>query len=377
MFCKSGPRSPAVSCSQSAVIKIIQKKKLTGSVVDRDRSGRPRTSTSRQDRTLRRMSLTNCKLTSPQMLRQWVDTCGDVVVSSSTVRRRCLEFGLRGCKARRKPLLTDVHRCNRIQWARRYSSWTCKMWEKVLFSDESTFCLFGNQAHVYVRRFAGEEFKPECLNLTVKHPLSIMVWGCMAASGVGRLHIVDGTVNGNKYITILQKCMVPSAQQLFHGQYLFQDDNVPCHRAKTFTNWKRQNKIQTLDWPAQSPDLNPIENLWHKVALEISRRRPTTKRELIESLIATWNRVVTRDHLVKLVHSMPIFAADKSSRTRAGLSNTDPTTPIQPAFLKATYILQKKTHAAWLIFHDNNLVRKAEVWNCDTHKLTLFMTVYS
>jgi hypothetical protein len=97
----------------------------------------------------------------------------------------------------------------------------------VLFSDESTFCLFGNQAHTYVRRFRGEDFKPECLNLTMKHPLKIKVWGYMAASGVGRLHIVDGMVNATKHITILQKCMVPSAQQLFLCHFLLQDDNAP------------------------------------------------------------------------------------------------------------------------------------------------------
>ena len=65
------------------------------------------------------------------------------------------------------------------------------MWEKVLISDESTFCLLANQANTYVRRFPGEVFKPEFLNLTVKHPLKIMVCGCISASGDGRLHIVN------------------------------------------------------------------------------------------------------------------------------------------------------------------------------------------
>jgi len=102
--------------------------------------------------------------------------------------------------------------------------------KKVLFSDESTICLLSNQSHTYLKRFHGEEFKPECLNLTVKHPLKIMVWDCMAAGGVGRLHIVDGMVKASKIITILQKCMVPSAQQLFSDQFLLQDDNAPCHR---------------------------------------------------------------------------------------------------------------------------------------------------
>jgi len=79
------------------------------------------------------------------------------------------------------------------------------MWEKVLISVESTFCLFGNKHNTYVRMFPGEVFKPEFLNLTVKHLLKIMVCGCISASGVGRLHIVNGMVNATKYIGILQK----------------------------------------------------------------------------------------------------------------------------------------------------------------------------
>src|SRR6218665_23817 len=185
------------------------------------------------------------------------------------------------------------------------------MWEKVPFSDESTFCLFGNKTNTYVRRLPAEVFEPEFLNLTVKHPLKIMVCGYIYASGVGRLHIINGMVNATKYIDILQKCMVPSAQQLFREQFLFQNDNAPCHRAKLVTKWKSQKNFRTLDWPDQSPDLNPIENLWHRVALEISKRHPTNKRELMESLIAAWNRVVTHDHLDELVHSMQ-NAADKT-----------------------------------------------------------------
>ena len=74
------------------------------------------------------------------------------------------------------------------------------------------------------------------------------------------------------------------------------------HCAKLVTKWKSQNNIKTPNWPAQSPDLNPIKNLWHKVVLHILKRHPTNKRELIESIIAAWNRVVTQEYLVKLVH---------------------------------------------------------------------------
>src|SRR6218665_3243597 len=168
-----------------------------------------------------------------------------------------------GCKARKKSPMTNVQRRKKIQWAWQCASWSCGMWEKVLISNESTFCLFENQANTYVRRFPGEVFTPEFLNLTVKHPLKVMVCGCgcISASGIGRLHIVNGMVNETKYIGILQKCIVPSAQQLFHEQFLFQDDNAQGHRTKLVTKWKSQKNSRTLGWPAQSPSIKPSEGV--------------------------------------------------------------------------------------------------------------------
>jgi len=116
-----------------------------------------------------------------------------------------------------------------------------------------------------------------------------------------------------KYIGILQKCIVPSAQQLFHEQFLFQDDNAPCHRTKLVTKWKSQKNFRTLNWPAQSPDLNLIENIWHKVALEVLKRHPTNKRELIESLVTVLSPMTTLSSWSIQCQS----AADKCWRARA------------------------------------------------------------
>src|SRR6218665_3886986 len=82
---------------------------------------------------------------------------------------------------------------------------------------------------------------------------------------------------------------------LFQKVYPFclKDDNEPCHLAKLVSNWKCQNNTRTLTSPAQSQDRNPIENIWRKITLEIVKRHPITKRKLIESLTAAWNRAIT------------------------------------------------------------------------------------
>ncbi|GFW79161.1 transposable element Tcb1 transposase [Trichonephila clavipes] len=234
------------------------------------------------------------KLNSSQFLKQWTLT-SNVSVCPRTVRGRLLEIGLRGCKTCRKPLLTEFQRKRRLTWAREHSLWSIKDWEKKIFSDESQFCISGNQNSAYVRRRTHEEFSPQCLKPTVKYPTKVMVWGCMSSHGVGALHIVSGTVKAMDCIEILQNILLPTARDLFGNQsWIFQDDNTPCHRSKVVQKLLKDHTVNRMNWLGQSPNLNTIENLWFKIGYESSKKKPSNKRELIEALIFSFNHIVTR-----------------------------------------------------------------------------------
>ncbi|GFV09315.1 uncharacterized protein TNCV_4468021 [Trichonephila clavipes] len=89
-----------------------------------------------------------------------------------------------------------------------------------------------------------------------------MVWGCMSSHGVGILHIVSGTVKAMDYIEILQNKFLPTVRDLFGNQsWNFQDDNAPCYRAKVVQKRLKDHTVNRMNWPGQSSDLNPIENL--------------------------------------------------------------------------------------------------------------------
>ncbi|GFU77698.1 transposable element Tcb1 transposase [Trichonephila clavipes] len=146
----------------------------------------------------------------------------------------------------------QVYYARRLTWAREHSLWTVKDWEKVIFSDESQFCISGKQSSAYVRRSTHEEFSPQCLKPTVKYPAKVMLWGCMSSHGVGRLRIVSGTVKVMDYIEILQNKLLPTARDLFRNQsWIFQDDNAPCHRAKVVQKWLKDHTVNRMNWPGQ------------------------------------------------------------------------------------------------------------------------------
>ncbi|GFV61791.1 transposable element Tcb1 transposase [Trichonephila clavipes] len=187
------------------------------------------------------------KLNSSQILKQWTLT-SNVSVCSRTVRGRLLEIGLRGSKARPKPLLTEFQRKRRLTWAREHSLWSIKGLEKLIFSDESQFCISGNHSCSYVRRHTHEEFSPQCLKPTVKYPTKVMVWGSMSSHRVGRLHLVSGTVKAMDYIEILHNKLLSTARDLFGNQsWIFQDDNAPCHRAKVFQKWLKDHTVNRMN----------------------------------------------------------------------------------------------------------------------------------
>ncbi|GFW71518.1 hypothetical protein TNCV_2309531 [Trichonephila clavipes] len=77
------------------------------------------------------------------------------------------------------------------------------------------------------------------------------------------------------------------------------EDNASCHRAKVVQKWLEDHTVNRMNWLGQSPDLYPIESLWFKIGYEISKKKPSNKRELIEALIFSCNHIVTKDLLLK------------------------------------------------------------------------------
>ncbi len=196
-----------------------------------------------------------------------------------------------------KPLLNQRQRQKHLTWAVEKNNWTVAQWSKVLFSDESTFCIsFGNQGP-RVWRKSGEA--------SVKFPQSVMIWAAMSSAGVGPLCFLKSTVNAAIYQEILVHFMLPSADKLYgDADFIFQQDLAPAHTAKGTKSWFNDHGVTVLDWPANSPDLNPIENLWGIVKRKMRDTRPNNADELKATVKETWASIPPQQ-CHKLITSMP------------------------------------------------------------------------
>ncbi len=202
------------------------------------------------------------------------------------------------------PAKIMIQKRRRFLWAKAHLKWTVAKWKTVLWSDESKFeVLFGKLGR-HVIRTKEDKDNPSCYQRSVQKPASLMVSGCMSACGMGSLHIWKGTINAERYIQVLEQHMLPSRRRLFQGRpCIFQHDNARPHTASITTSWLRRRRIQVLKWPACSPDLSPIENIWRIIRKE-RQRRPKTVEQLEACIRQEWDNIPI-PKLEQLVSSVP------------------------------------------------------------------------
>ena len=209
----------------------------------------------------------------------------------------------------RKPLLSNKNVKDRLNWVKSKNDWTAENWRKIIWSDESRFTLFQDDGRTRVWRLSNEKYKANCIVPTVKHGGGgVMVWGCFTWSKLGPLIRLDGRVNSQRYIEeVLQNALIPFMRSLRPRKavYIFQQDNAPIHKSQLTCEFLRSSNINVLDWPGQSPDLNPIEHLWDELGRCVRKRIPPPKNEteLMAYLQEEWE-CISEDVWKNLINSM-------------------------------------------------------------------------
>ncbi len=199
-----------------------------------------------------------------------------------------------------KPLLKQKHRQKHLTWAKEKNNWTVAQWSKVLFQMKVNLAF-----HLEIK-------VPESGGRVERHRIHVAwspVWSFhsqwwSSSAGVGPLCFLKSTVNAAIYQDILEHFMLPSADKLYgDADFIFQQDLAPAHTAKGTKSWFNDHGV-VLDWPANSPDLNPTENLWDIVKRKMRDTRPNNTDDLKAAIKVTCASI-TPEQCHRLIVSMP------------------------------------------------------------------------
>lgn len=263
--------------------------------------GRKRKTTPIDDRRIVRFSKVDPSASSKKIQKDL-----NLSVSTVTIRRRLVENNLFARSPRKVPLLTKKQADARLKFAQDHLNWPKEKWRNVLWTDESKIVLFGGTgSRQYVRRPPNTEYLPQFTRKTVKHGgAKVMIWGSFSYNGVGPLYEVKGIMDQRVYVEILDNVMLPYAEWNMPLKWVYQQDNDPKHTSKLAKEWFRTNGVEVMPWPAQSPDLNPIEHLWGDVKKYVSEKKPSNAKALWRTVQDAWSTIPV-NRCRDLIDSMP------------------------------------------------------------------------
>jgi len=201
------------------------------------------------------------------------------------------------------PAHTAQHRRIRLEFAKLHMTWKLE-WLKVVWSDEKKFNLDGPDGLSYY----WHDLRKEKM-FSLKRGFgggSVMIWACFGSFGIGDLAFIDGRLNAAGYCAMLEEYLLPSGRRCGGRNWIFQHDNASIHRAKLTQQWLQDRNIEVIEWPALSPDLNPLENLWGILARRVyanGRQFPNVE-SLKNAITQEWNGLSLAD-IQPFASSMP------------------------------------------------------------------------
>jgi transposase len=289
---------------KSTISRILKRFRISGSVLPASRSGRPKNMSDRDRRKLHRDLSSNRRAPLAEL-------CSNVTssVGMLTLRKELHELGVNICIAVKKPFLSDIHKAKRLAFAKEHLHWTIDDWSKVIWTDESSFEVGKPSCQIRVWRKAHERYNYNCLAPTFKSGrTSIMVWGAITGSSKSYLVLIPPNRRISKDFVEIVSQGALEHYYWHHDHYehlILMEDGAPVHGSNIQKDWREQLGLKKLEWPPNSLDLNPIENVWKQVKDQVQQRnRPRNKDEMWTSVNLAWEDI-PQENIKKLISTMP------------------------------------------------------------------------
>lgn len=287
-----------IHCSLNTVGHWIREWQQHHSLEEKEKSGQPRCTTAEVDEQIEQFA-DEKKFVTPRDLRRELQ----LPCSARTLRRRLDEVNLFGRIAREADEYDERILTLRLSFANGFKHFTDEDWDTVIFSDEVHFCL-GHHGQVWVQRPPGKAYDPQYCKPAEKELYKITLWGCFCSKGIGAGRIFIGELNKQLYCDILAHNLMPT-YKLFYpsGVWRYVQDNASPHYNSEVNTWMHNHGIHVIEFPPRSPDLNPIENIWHILKWRVEHRNPRTAEEF-EQIIGEEYEAIEQQTCVRLAHSM-------------------------------------------------------------------------
>ncbi|GFV44156.1 transposable element Tcb1 transposase [Trichonephila clavipes] len=215
------------------------------------------------------------RLSTASNLSRQLSTATGTTVSRQTVYRRLGHIGLYARRTVRCVPLTGTHCRMRLTWSREHALWTPQQWSCVMFSDESRFSFQSDSRRTLIWRAPGTRYHQE--NTTERHRYGgagWLVWGGIILGSRTDLHVQSVAMTGHIYRDVVLEQHVRLFRGAMGAEFLLMDDNARPHSANIVDECLQSEDITRMDWPAYSPDLNPIEHVWDMLGRRIAARQP-------------------------------------------------------------------------------------------------------
>jgi len=232
----------------------------------------------------------------PSLLKERL-TPGTPIPAWQTIERYLLNNNLQHKVMLKKSFIRPINIQKRILFAKECLDKPNDFFDYVIWSDETSIHSIPSKKQYTMRVHASTPREEMPYNGQLQGGgFNVMFWGCFSKMGLGPLLALEGSQNQHTYRKLLQEHVIPeikSREEECGCSVLFMQDNAPCHKAKLIIDYFEENHIETLNWPPQSPDLNPIENLWNWITrkLESEFPFPTTREQLIGYVMEIWDKI--------------------------------------------------------------------------------------
>lgn len=280
--------SSSLQVSLASVKRICKRFKLSGTIEPTKNCGKKPKLNDKSINKLKNLAYANPHITRKELLEKFnIKVLNNI--SLRTMDRILKKHKYKWHMARRAPFISTINKRKRLNFAKNLLSLPPNILNRIIFSDESSIQM-GSNFRPKVLRTTGQRNMPRFLTPSFKKSQSTMVWSCISRKGVGNIYLTEEKIDSLKYQEILTISLLPMIHEL--GPHVFIQDNAPIHVSRSTKVWFQEHGVNVrMDWPPQSPDLNPIENMWSLLKKNVAKHKCKSLAELKATIAMEWSNI--------------------------------------------------------------------------------------